>query len=179
METNLEALQYPVGKHTWPQNVTDQEVQHAIKSIAAFPDKIQHATERLDKEQLDTPYRPGGWTVRQVVHHVADSHLNAYMRFKLALTEEDPVIKPYDQTRWAQLSDSTLLPPAISYPIIRGIHTRWGIIMENIQPEVWDRVFIHPEHNWRISLRQAAMLYEWHGNHHLAHVTKLAEKMGW
>ncbi len=179
MEASLETLQYPVGKHTWPIVVTDQEVHQAMRSIAAFPDKIQHATERLEKIRLDTPYRPDGWTVRQVVHHVADSHLNAYMRFKLALTETDPIIKPYDQTRWAELTDSTLLPPQISFPIIRSIHTRWVIIMENMKPEEWDRVFIHPEHGKPISLRQAAMSYEWHGNHHLAHVTKLAERMSW
>ncbi len=179
MKTNTENLRYPIGKHTWPETVTDQELHHAIRSIAAFPDKIQHVTERLEKIQLDTPYRPEGWTVRQVVHHVADSHLNAYVRFKLALTEDNPIIKTYEEASWAELTDSKLLPPQISFPIIRNIHTRWVIIMENLKPEEWDRVFIHPEHEVPISLRQIAKLYEWHGHHHLAHITKLGERMGW
>ncbi len=170
METSLETLQYPVGKHTWPSIVSDQDVHLAIRSIAAFPDKIQHAVERLSKLQLDTPYRPGGWTARQVVHHVADSHMNAYMRFKLALTEDAPTIKPYDQAKWAELADSKLLPPEISLPIIRNIHIRWGLIMENMKPEEWDLTFVHPEYNKVYSLRQVAMLYQWHGAHHLGHI---------
>lgn len=177
MDPLLENLRYPVGRHTHPEAVSADEQTHAIRTISAFPDKIRHATERLTDQQLDTPYRPDGWTIRQVVHHVADSHVNAYVRFKLAITEDSPTIKPYNEKLWAELPDSKILPVEISLHILKAIHTRWVVVMENMKPEDWDKKYIHPEHNSIMTLAQAAMMYEWHCNHHLGHITGLKSRM--
>ena len=179
MDKEMESLQYPIGRFVRPVEVSEEEISRAIVIISEFPDKIQRAVENLDDEQLDTPYRPDGWTIRQVVHHCADSHMNAYMRFKLALTEETPTIKPYAQTRWASLIDSQVLPPDISIVIIKGIHARWVTIMDGMSDEEWDRRLIHPDQGAAQSLKQVVRMYEWHSEHHLAHVTGLIERMNW
>ncbi|MEO5906871.1 MAG: YfiT family bacillithiol transferase [Saprospiraceae bacterium] len=179
MDTALENLKYPIGRFIWPKEVSDEDVHHAIQTIKSFPGKMTGTVEKLEKGQIDTPYRPEGWTVRQLVHHVADSHINPYVRFKLALTEDNPTIKPYDQTRWAALLDSQVVNPDISLSLITNIHTRWVIIMESMSDADWDRSFVHPEYKVTQSLRQVLMMYSWHCDHHLAHITSLIERMGW
>ncbi len=177
MEVTMENLKYPIGRFDWSLEVSKDDRDNAIQIIAAFPSKIRDAVRSLDEAQLNTPYRQEGWTVRQVVHHCADSHMNAYIRFKLALTEENPTIKPYDQTEWAKLSDSQL-DPGISLDLITGIHKRWVTIMENMSEADWDRSFMHPEHNTLQILRQVVAMYAWHCEHHLSHITRLAGRMG-
>lgn len=179
MNNELEALKFPIGRFKKPIDVSMAEIELAIKAISDFPEKIHIAVERLVENQLDTPYRPDGWTIRQVVHHCADSHINAYIRFKLALTEEIPTIKPYEQDRWAALIDSQMLPLDISLAVLKGIHTRWVVILKNMTDPDWERTFIHPEHGAAQSLKRAIKMYEWHGEHHLAHITTLKERMGW
>jgi hypothetical protein len=142
-----------------------------------LPGKVQKALVNLGDDLLDIPYREQGWTIRQVVHHVADSHMNAYIRFKLALTEEKPLVKPYDQAKWAILSDSITLHPDVSAGILKGVHTRWVILMKCMSTESWEREYIHPEYNKTYSLKQAVMMYAWHGEHHLAHITGLLNRI--
>jgi len=178
MEIKMEELQYPVGPFDWSVDVSEEERGNAIKTIESFPSAIREAVESLSEAQLDTPYRPEGWTVRQVVHHVADSHMNAYIRFKLALTEDEPTIKPYDQAEWAKLPDSKL-DPGISLDLIAGVHKRWISIMNNMSESDWERKFKHPEHGPIQMLKKVASLYGWHCQHHLAHVTRLIEREGW
>lgn len=179
METTLENLQYPIGKFHAPASVDGPALKEAIRTIAAFPDKLSHAISGLSKEQLDTPYRPGGWTIRQVVHHCADSHLNALMRIKAALTEDNPIIKPYDQAQWAELPDSLLLPPEISIQLLRSVHTRWVMILDHLGEEDWQRTYVHPAHTEIQVLNKVTLMYAWHCEHHLAHITRLTGRMGW
>ena len=169
MEETLEHLQYPIGRFTLPQTVSEAEILDAIHKISGLPLRMLEAVRQIPPEGLENPYRPGGWTIRQVVHHVADSHMNAYIRFKLALTEDKPVIKPYKEAAWAKLHDSEL-GPEISLVTLGGIHKRWVTIVAHVQPEDWDRPFVHPEYNRTQTLRQTVMLYAWHGEHHLAHI---------
>jgi DinB superfamily len=178
MEETLEKLKYPVGKFDWSKEISTQERNECIKKIAEFPDRIRDAVGPLDEDQLDTPYRPEGWTVRQVVHHVADSHMNAYIRFKLALTEDKPVIKPYAEAEWAKLVDSKL-DPSVSIHLLYGIHHRWVTIMEDMNDAQWDLGFTHPEHNRWMVLNKVVGLYAWHCEHHLSHITSLLESKGW
>ncbi len=178
-DEKMETLQYPIGRFTKPTEVSEEDIRMAIQTISDFPEKIQAAVEKMDKNQMDTPYRPGGWTVRQLVHHCADSHMNAYIRFKLTLTEETPTIKPYDQTRWAMLVDSQLLDPGVSLGILKGIHARWETIMHSMSEEDWDRMFLHPEYKVTQSLKNIVKMYEWHCNHHLSHIIRLIHRMNW
>lgn len=171
MDQTLENLKYPTGRFAWKE-VTKDEVSAAIQTIKSFPEKLTTTVQTLSDAELDTPYREGGWTARQVVHHIADSHMNGYIRFKLALTEESPVIKPYKESLWAELVDSKL-PVQISLDLIRNIHLRWVALMEHMKDEEWKKGFTHPEHNRFMILNQVATLYAWHGGHHHAHV-KLA-----
>ena len=175
---DLETLQYPVGRFARPVNVDRQDISTAIETIADFPGKMENAVDRLNDSQLDTPYRQGGWTIRQVVHHCADSHMNAYIRFKLALTEDTPTIKPYDQARWAELPDS-LLDPEVSLNLIKGAHQRWITILEAMTDAEWERRLIHPEQPGEQTLKQMVMMYAWHCDHHLAHITGLVTRKGW
>ena len=178
MEGTLEQLKYPVGRFDWSQDTSKAAVRKAIETIAGFPGRIKNAVTHLHQDQLDTAYRTDGWTIRQVVHHCADSHLNAYIRFKLALTEFKPTIKPYDQTEWAKLPDSKL-DPSVSLALIENIHQRWVIIMENMSDADWDLGYTHPEHNAWQELRIVVVMYAWHCEHHLAHITRLIDRMGW
>lgn len=178
MEMNLEALRYPVGRYTMPSEVSPDEMQSAREIIKAFPAKIAQAVAGLSATQLDTPYRPDGWTIRQVVHHCADSHMNAYVRFKLTLTEETPTIKPYKEALWAMLPDSRM-EPSVSLSLIDHIHHRWGTIMEHMTPEQWQLSFYHPENGKTQTLAQASQLYSWHCQHHLSHILRLKESKGW
>ncbi len=170
-------LRYPVGHFRRVTSLTDAERQESIESIAAAPARLRAAIQGLSEEQLDTPYRPGGWTVRQVVHHVPDSHMNAYIRFKWTLTEDNPTIRTYEQDLWAELADSRG-PVEGSLTMLEVLHDRWVRLLRSMKPEDFGRQFNHPE-NGPMTLDSLLVLYDWHGRHHVAHVTGLRERMGW
>ena len=179
MEPSLEQLQYPVGKWKWPahESVTAEQLLVAINTIALFPADMMEAVKDLTDGQLNTPYRADGWTIRQVVHHTADSHMNAYMRFKLALTEDNPTIRPYDQTKWAELIDSKEAPE-ISLFILTGIHKRWVSLMKNMTASDWARPLKHPDHDVKLTLAMLSQQYKWHSEHHLQHIVQLRKRTG-
>ena len=147
--------------------------------IENFPEKIKSETENLSDEQLDTPYRPEGWTIRQVVHHCADSHMNAFIRLKLALSENTPTIKPYAEALWAELPDTKNLPLHSSFLILEGVHFRWTTALKNMSEKEFERSFIHPEKGKELTLHESTGMYAWHCNHHLAHITELKKRKGW
>lgn len=171
-------LSYPVGKYDWPKTIALEMRKPWIDEIAAAPAHLRRAVQGLNDAQLDTPYRPGGWTVRQVVHHVADSHMNSFLRFRLALTEQEPVIKPYDQDAWAALSDSRTAPVEISLRLIEGLHARWVALLSTFGDVEYSRTFRHPEIGL-MRLDSTLGLYAWHCRHHAAHITGLRDRMGW
>jgi hypothetical protein len=171
-------LRYPVGEFSFPESVSAQELAVFIDHIAATPARMREAIAGLSDSQLDTPYRPGGWTVRQLAHHVPDSHINSYMRFRLALTEEDPVIKPYEEALWAELPDARSMPVEPSLALLENLHARWVPLLRSLSDAEWKRSFRHPELG-PVRLEQNAALYAWHGRHHVAHITRLRERMGW
>jgi uncharacterized damage-inducible protein DinB len=171
-------LRYPVGKFEYHGPHSPEDRNSLITSIEHAPDKLREAIRGLKPSQMDTAYRPGGWTVRQVVHHIPDSHMNAYIRFKLALTETEPVIKPYDEARWANLADSTETPVEVSFSLLESLHHRWVILLRSLQPAQFDLKFTHPERG-PMSLDQTLALYAWHGDHHIAHITALRNREGW
>ncbi len=166
----IENLQYPTGRFTFNPSFSENEAAKHVQSIRDLPARLHAALQHLDPARWDTPYRPGGWTVRQVVHHLADSHANAFMRFKLALTENHPTIKPYLEDRWAELPDSTTLSPIVSAQLLEALHIRWVSLMEHMQPADWHKTLFHPERRRDISLWEMLALYAWHGEHHLAHI---------
>ena len=173
-------LRYPLGRFDFPKTaVPPQQVATWIDEIARTPKALRTAVEDLDESRLSTPYRPGGWTVRQLVHHLADSHMNAYTRFKLALTEERPTIKPYDEAAWAALEDSSTVPVRVSLDLLEALHTRWLAVLRAMRPEQMERGFVHPEQGRFMRLDAALGLYAWHGRHHVAHITALREREGW
>ncbi len=170
-------LRFPIGRFNSDIEVTENLLKSFIKTIEKLPDEISNAVKDLNDEQLDTEYRPDGWTVRQVVHHVADSHLNSYCRFKLALTEENPTIRAYYEDRWAELPDNEM-PIDVSINIIDGVHLRWSKILNSMSNEDFRRTLVHPESgNW--TLDKFLGLYDWHSKHHTAHITTLRERKGW
>ena len=172
-------LRYPVGKFERPTKpLTPDQRREFIDAIAAVPSRLADAIRGLSPAQLDTPYRPGGWAVRQVVHHLPDSHMNSYVRFKLALTEEEPTIKPYEENLWAQLADSRETPVETSLALLENLHKRWTILLRSLKPGDFVRNFRHPELGLT-SLDQALALYAWHGRHHVAHITALRERNAW
>ncbi len=172
-----EDLRFPIGKFDKDFEVTDEIRQKFIRTISGLPDDLYEAVKNLWDEQLDTPYRPAGWTVRQVVHHIADSHLNSYCRFKLALTEDVPTIRAYHEDRWAELDDSKM-PIDVSMKIIQGIHSRWTELLNSMSEADFKRKLNHPESGeW--TLEKMLGLYDWHSRHHLAHITTLAERENW
>lgn len=171
-------LRYPIGHETIPESSTAEERVLWMDAVAATPGALRAAVHGLSDEQLETPYRDGGWTIRQVVHHVADSHMNAYIRAKLALTEDEPVIKPYDEARWAELADGRFENVAISLVLLDTLHTRWVLLMQSLTESQWQRKFIHPEKG-PVRLDQQLASYAWHGRHHVAHITALRARMGW
>jgi len=173
----MDDLRYPVGDFTPPQSVTTEQRRAWIAEISQTPAKMRAALHGLSHEQLDTPYRPEGWTVRQVVHHVPDSHMNSYIRFKLALTEDRPIIKPYDEAQWAKLPDATS-PTGPSLHLLEALHLRWVTLLDAMSEADFARVFVHPELGPR-TLDQTVALYEWHGRHHVGHITALRKRMGW
>ena len=171
-------LRFPAGPFRMEDEVTIDECRRLVEEIAAAPARLRGAVAGLTPGQLDTPYRPGGWTVRQVVHHVPDSHLNSYVRFKLALTEDGPTIKPYDEARWAELPDSRETPLEVSLGLLDALHGRWVTLLRALSPADLERTFRHPEMGV-VPLRKNVALYAWHGRHHVAHITALRERMGW
>jgi hypothetical protein len=171
-------LRYPVGPFKFDGTLSNGERQTLIDQIAATPEKMRAAVAGLSDEQIDTPYRPEGWTVRQVVHHVPESHMNSYVRFKLAITEEEPTIKAYFEDRWAQLDDAQHAPIGLSLNLLDALHERWVWFLRSLKDADFQRTFYHPEMG-TISLNENIALYAWHGRHHVAHVTSLRERMGW
>jgi len=169
---------YPIGKFHYDGPPREDRKQAFLDDIASAPANLRAAVKGLSDTQLDTPYREGGWTVRQVVHHIPDSHLNSYMRFKLALTEDDPTIKPYAEDRWAELADSKDTPVEVSLTMLDSLHDRWVRLLRSLQPEDWNRTFRHPELG-PMTLEKNLALYAWHGKHHVAHVTELRRQRGW
>ena len=171
-------LRYPTGRFSRPAALDEAGRAAAIEIIAGTPRKLRDAVAGLSDSQLDTPYRPDGWTVRQVVHHVADSHMNAYIRFKLALTEDVPTIKPYEEGAWAELADTRVVPVDVSLALLDSLHVRWIALLRAMTPADFERMLTHPE-SGRQRLEQVLALYAWHGPHHVAHVTSLRQRMGW
>jgi uncharacterized damage-inducible protein DinB len=172
-------LRYPVGKFERRETLTPEERRKALDTIAAVPKKMREAIRGLSDAQLDTPYREGGWTVRQVVHHVPDSHMNAFIRMKLALTEEKPVIKPYDESEWAKLADARDTPIETSLTLLDSLHQRWDTLSRSLKDNDFKRTFRHPEHEGDLSLDWLLAMYEWHGRHHVGHITSLRDRMNW
>ncbi|MCW3466844.1 YfiT family bacillithiol transferase [Chitinophaga nivalis] len=175
----MDALQYPIGPFEAQADYTPAAIAGFIADIRFLPTLIEIAVQQLDAYQLDTPYRPGGWTVAQVVHHLADSHINAITRMKLALTEDNPVIKPYDQDGWVGLPDVMHTPVNVSVTLLHALHTRWADLMERLTDAQWERTFVHPEGRKVFNLKTQAANYAWHGKHHLQHILRLKERMEW
>lgn len=171
-----EELKYPIGRFEQAQVLTEDTLSKCIDDIASFPARLKNEVENLNEQQLDTAYRPDGWTIRQVIHHCADSHLNSFIRLKLALTEDNPTIKPYYEERWAELADSKHCSIVPSLKMIEGLHERWLILLNNLSENDKARTFVHPEKGKSIRIDENIALYAWHCNHHLAHI-KLAKKM--
>lgn len=171
-------LRYPIGKAQPRQSLAPEERPALIEQIAEMPTRLKDAVAGLSAAQLDTPYRPGGWTVRQVVHHYADSHMNSFIRFKLALTEDSPTIKPYNEKLWAEMPDAKNPPIGLSLALVESLHARWVLLMRSMEPQDWARKLIHPERGL-VTLDENLCIYSWHSRHHVAHITALREREGW
>jgi hypothetical protein len=171
-------LRYPAGKYD-PQPFSEQQKEKWLLDIQFLPNDLEKAIENLDAYQLDTPYREGGWTPRQVVHHVADSHMNAYIRFRLGLTEENPAIKPYEEGEWAKLDDVFTVPVNVSITLLHSLHQRLHAMLKPLDEEKFNRTVFHPEHKKNMSLWFLLGMYAWHGKHHVAHITSLKERNNW
>ena len=169
---------YPIGKFNYAGSPDESQRKTLIEDIEQTPAAMRAAVQGLSPQQIETPYRDGGWTVRQVVHHVSDSHMNGYIRFKLALTEDAPTIKPYMEDRWAKLGDVQSTPLEVSLSLLDSLHDRWVRLLRSLAAQEWKRVFNHPELG-TMPLEKNLALYSWHGRHHVAHVTELRKKMGW
>ena len=178
LESDMDDLRYPIGRFRPQPNYTATERQELIEQLAAAPSHLREAVSGLDDAQLATPYREGGWTVAQVVHHVPDSHLHSYLRFKFALTEETPTIKVYDEARWAGLPDARDVAIEASLRLLEGLHERWTFLLRTLEPAEWLREYVHPERGVT-TLDRTLALYAWHGRHHARHITSLRERMGW
>lgn len=178
-EKELEQLRFPIGKFNKPENFTREYLESCISVIENFPNKLNIEIKNLSEDQLDTPYRENGWTIRQVIHHCADSHITSITRFKLALTEENPSIKPYFEDKFAELADSKNFPIEASLQMLEGTHKRWTALLKSLTEQDLEKTFIHPEHNKEFTLKENIGIYAWHCQHHLAHITSLKKKMNW
>jgi hypothetical protein len=174
----MEDLRYPIGRFIEDRDVTPEKRLAWIREIAATPAAMRAAVNSLSEDQLDTPYRPDGWTVRQVVHHVPDSHMHAYIRYKFALTEDNPTIKPYNEVAWATVADTARTPVDVSLTLLDALHRRWVVLLESLDGDDFARALHHPEHG-PITLEWMLQLYAWHGRHHVAHITELRKREGW
>lgn len=175
----LNSLKYPIGKFQKPAKITTEIINGYISTIETLPKQLTAAVKKLNDEQLDTPYRPGGWTVRQVVHHFGHSHMNGFIRLKWALTENTPLIKPYDEKKWVKLPDTLHAPIAPSLKLVESLHASWAILLRSMKPSAFKRTYLHPDGNVLYTLAESTGLYAWHCNHHLAHITSLKKRMGW
>ena len=169
---------YPIGRWQRPPELDDLSLSYALETLGELPQTLRVAVEDLDEDLLDTPYREGGWTVRQVVHHLADSHSNMYLRIRLALTEDAPTIRPYDEKAWAALHDAEAAPVEWSLELVEALHARLLMLLRSLTPAQWARTYVHPE-NGVMRLDEVASLYAWHGRHHVAHITALRTRRGW
>lgn len=177
--SNLEQKKFPIGQFKQPENICDITLDEYIKVIKDFPGRLKNLIEDFSDDQLDTQYREGGWTVRQVVNHLADSHINSFMRLKLALTEENPTIRPYDEAKWAELQDSQNISVKPAMRMLKGTHQRWTALLKSMTNKQFERTFHHPELNKNYNLRSYLALYAWHCNHHFAHIENLKKEKGW
>lgn len=175
----MEDLRYPIGKFKKPEIITKEHEEKWIQVLEDFPTRLENLVNELNDEQLDTPYRDGGWTIRQVVHHCSDSHHNSYIRFKWALTEDTPVIKAYEEKEWAKLFDTKSAPIASSLLHLKAVHAKLVYLLKGLTEEQLDRVFIHPADNSKVILRENMGIYAWHSNHHYAHIENLLIQKGW
>lgn len=171
-------LRYPAGKYV-PKEYSEEQKNEWLRDIKFLPQELERSIENLDKAQLETPYREVGWTVQQLVHHIADSHINAYVRFKCGLTEENPEIKTYDEKAWVTLKDVEVLPVNISVTLLHALHARWLAALEDLSESEWQQTIYHPEHKKEMTLWFLLGMYAWHGKHHVKHITALRERMGW
>jgi len=171
-------LKYPIGKFSPQETYSENDIQSSISRIASLPARLESAVQGLTTVQLDTPYRDGGWTIRQVIHHMADSHMNAYIRFKWTITEETPMIKAYNEKAWAETPE-TSADPVISLNVLKALHAKWIVLLKGLKPEHLKREFIHPETKKNVPLARIVMMYAWHGDHHLAHITELKKRKEW
>ena len=176
--TTVDTLKYPIGRFRSNQELTSAERNTCISEIEACPALLEAAVQGLSADQLQTPYREGGWTVQQLVHHIFDSHVNAYIRFRLALTETNPRITAYKEAEWAKLSDSERVPASVSLALVKGLHLRWVVMLNSMSDNDFARTLDHPE-NGLMTLNTMVQLYAWHGKHHVRHITALRERMGW
>lgn len=176
---NIEQMKYPIGKFKMSDVVTAETIEKFIWEIESFPVRFKAEVENLTNQQLDTPYRPDGWTIRQVVNHCADSHMNGLIRHKLLLTEDKPTIKPYMEDRWAELADSKTMLIESALKILDGVHKRWTVLLKSLSEIDLERTYVHPEHGKEFKLDESIALYAWHCNHHLAHITELKKHKGW
>ncbi len=176
--TTSSDLRYPIGPFEEPAEIRPEDRSRFIRELERLPEELRAAVGGLSEAQLDTPYRPAGWTLRQVAHHVPDSHLNSYVRMRLALTEDAPTIRPYFEDRWAELPDSSRAPVGLSLELIEALHGRWAFMLRRLEPEQWTRTFRHPERG-TVTLQGNLALYAWHGRHHVAQITSLRARLGW
>lgn len=176
---SLEQLKYPIGDFQYNPSYSKEAQEKYLKTIENFPDKFRQLVESLNPEQLDTPYRPEGWTVRQLIHHMPDSHMNSYIRFRWTMTEEKPLIKAYFEDRFAEMMDYQNTPIELSLNLLDSLHKRWMVLLRNFSESDWQRTFIHPESKKEISLREMLSLYAWHCEHHYEHVNQLSIREGW
>jgi DinB superfamily len=174
----MEELSFPIGKYI-EQPFSEIQLKEWLLDIEVLPKALEYAIPNLDASQLEVPYRPNGWNSRQVIHHVADSHMNAFIRFKLGLTEDNPTIKPYDQDAWVLLSDVENIPINVSLTLLYAVHARMHEVLKNIKGDEWNRTVVHPEHGRQMTLWYLLGSYAWHGKHHTAHINKLRERKGW
>ncbi len=172
-------LSYPIGKLRYPDEISEEYLQANIEAIRSTPERMAAAVSGLNDEQMDTPYRPGGWTVRQLVHHLPDSHMHSYLRFHWAITEDSPMIKPYDEKAWATMDYHQSVPVEVSLSLLKAIHDRWMILIDNLTEADMACSYRHPEDGQIYSVKKAILVYGWHGDHHIAHITELRKRMGW
>lgn len=176
---NLEHLRYPIGHFSCPEHITESHIEEWITALETLPKHLEAAVENLSQSQLETPYRPGGWTVRQLIHHIADSHHHSYTRFKWALTEENPVIKAYEEKSWSDLLDAHTAPIELSLHYLKALHAKLVFLLKGTSEEQRTRCYIHPEDNTKVSVAENMGKYAWHGNHHLGHIQNLIKREGW
>ena len=179
MEYTLEQLAYPIGKFEAPAQPSEKDIAKWIRKLEHVPKWYDAIIENLDEEQLNTRYRPNGWTINQVIHHVADSHMNAYIRIKLALTEDTPTIKPYAENLWAELPDVQAVPVNVSITLIHALHRRWIEIFKNMTQADFVKCYFHPEQNRKVPLWEALAMYAWHGEHHFEQINRLRQRRNW